>query len=115
MVTLKISFFNRTGGRSPLAHTNNTLRTRAPFPNVPMLLPPAARTSTRPLSMDQVKYAALDSHCLVGIFEEMLIERGRQLVADGGGGGDGAHGENPHAWWTKFLTSSGDGLRRNGR
>lgn len=33
--------------------------------------------------MDQVRYAALDAHCLVGIFEEMLIERGGKLANSG--------------------------------
>lgn len=33
--------------------------------------------------MDQVRYAALDAHCLVGIFEEMLIERGGRLARSG--------------------------------
>eukprot|EP00903_Cladosiphon_okamuranus_P015468 g14282.t1 len=66
----------------------------------------------RPLTSDQVKYAALDSHCLVGIFEEMLIERGGRMAAGGGGSSGGG---NPHAWWTKFLSSNCDGQSRKGR
>eukprot|EP00752_Nemacystus_decipiens_P004366 g3990.t1 len=82
----------------------------------------ASKWATRPLSLDQVKYAALDSHCLVGIFEEMLIERGARAAAGGvggggGGGGDGVgrEGGNPHAWWTKFLGSSCNGQSSKGR
>lgn len=30
-----------------------------------------------------MRYAALDAHCLVGIFEEMLIEKGGRLAGTG--------------------------------
>ncbi|CAN0205206.1 unnamed protein product [Scytosiphon promiscuus] len=64
----------------------------------------------RPLTVDQVKYAALDAHCLVGIFEEMLLEGGGRLASattEGRGGGD------PHAWWYERLVTNVDGSGRN--
>lgn len=41
------------------------------------------KINARPLTVDQVRYAALDAHCLVGIFEEMLLERGGKIGPSG--------------------------------
>eukprot|EP00904_Undaria_pinnatifida_P000075 jgi/Undpi1/10068/HiC_scaffold_28.g12522.m1 len=50
----------------------------------------ASKWNLRPLTVDQVRYAALDAHCLVGIFEEMLLERrGEQLPEAEGPGSVG--------------------------
>ncbi|CAB1101506.1 unnamed protein product [Ectocarpus sp. CCAP 1310/34] len=56
-------------------------------------------------------YAALDAHCLVGVFEEMLLERGGRLAATPGtrSGGRGSGSENPHRWWTSRLVANIDG------
>jgi hypothetical protein len=35
--------------------------------------------SVRPLGVDQLHYAALDAHCLIGIFDAMLLDKGINL------------------------------------
>ncbi|CAN0148816.1 unnamed protein product [Pylaiella littoralis] len=84
----------------------------------------ASKWANRPLTVDQVKYAALDAHCLVGIFEEILIDRAMRretraaaaAAADGRGERQEEEEEDddetdPHEWWSKFLSQKED--RRN--